>query len=241
MERKEEGLKDGELLVEVPSRFFIETIEKNYIGQLAHALRVSLGEKARLRYSFPMAGTSMVELSKPKGGGLSGGYVAPQSNDPFKGVALRGPVVDPQLNDAYTFDTYIVGESNKLADFHLNQLKQLLVVDLVALVQEDQNGGNVNLTGQQQVLAGLSHGAVGSSDNQDCAVHLGSTGDHVLDIVGVTRAVDVSVVTLLGLVLDVSGVDGDTTLALFGSLIDGGVIGVLRLALQGQILGDSVG
>ena len=108
-------LKDGELLVEVPSRFFIETIEKNYIGQLAHALRVSLGEKARLRYSFPMAGTSMVELSKPKGGGLSGGYVAPQSNDPFKGVALRGPVVDPQLNDAYTFDTYIVGESNKLA------------------------------------------------------------------------------------------------------------------------------
>ena len=55
------------------------------------------------------------------------------------------------------------------------------------------------------------------------------------------RAVDVRVVTLLGLVLDVGGVDGDTTLALFGSLIDGGVIGVLRLALQSQILGDSGG
>ena len=55
------------------------------------------------------------------------------------------------------------------------------------------------------------------------------------------RAVDVRVVTLLGLVLDVGGVDGDTTLALFGSLIDGGVIGVLRLALQSQELGDGRG
>ena len=71
---------------------------------------------------------------------------------------------------------------------------------------------------------GLSHGAVGGSDNQDGAVHLSSAGDHVLDIVGVARAVNVSIVTRLGLILDVSGVDGDTTLALLGSLIDAGVI-----------------
>ena len=105
-------------------------------------------------------------------------------------------------------------EVQQLANFHLDQLQQLLIVDLVALIQEDQHGGHVHLTGQQQVLTSLSHGAVGGGDDQDSAVHLGSTGDHVLDIVGVARAVDVRIVTLGGLILHVSGVDGDTTLAL---------------------------
>ena len=91
------------------------------------------------------------------------------------------------------------------------------------------------------MLTSLSHGAVGGSDDQDSAVHLGSTGDHVLDIVGVARAVDVGIVTSRGLILDVSGVDGDTTLALLGSLIDGRVVGVLSAALHRQILGDSRG
>ena len=113
----------------------------------------------------------------------------------------------------------VAGE--QLTDFHLDELEQLLVVDLIALVQEDNDGGNANLTGEQDVLAGLGHRAVGSGDDQDRAVHLGSTGDHVLDIVGVARAVNVSIVTLLGLILNVSGVDGDAALALFGSLIDG--------------------
>ena len=148
-------------------------------------------------------------------------------------------------------------EVEQLADFHLDQLQQLLIVDLVALVQEDQHGGHVHLTGEQQVLTSLGHGAVGSSDDQDAAVHLGSAGDHVLDIVGVAGAVDVGIVTALdlavlaglvvvaltviGLVLDVSGVDGDTTLTLLGSLIDGRVVGVLSAALHRQILGDGSG
>ena len=55
------------------------------------------------------------------------------------------------------------------------------------------------------------------------------------------RAVDVSVVTLVGLVLNVSGVDRDTTSLLFGGLIDGSVVLELGLALQSQILGDSGG
>ena len=147
-------------------------------------------------------------------------------------------------------------EVEGLADFHLDELEELFVVDLVALVQEDQNGRNVNLTGKQQMLLGLSHRTIGSSDNQDSAVHLSSTGDHVLDIVGVTRAVDVGVVTTLdlnavfaglvvvantvvGLILDVRSVDGDTTLALFRSLIDGRVVGVLGIAEESKVLGDS--
>ena len=47
--------------------------------------------------------------------------------------------------------------------------------------------------------------------------------------------------TVIGLVLDVSGVDGDTTLSLFGSLVDGRVVGVLSAAEHCQILGDGSG
>ena len=50
-----------------------------------------------------------------------------------------------------------------------------------------------------------------------------------------------SVVALVGLILNVSGVDGDAALALLGSLIDVGIVHELSVALHGQDLGDSGG
>ena len=62
---------------------------------------------------------------------------------------------------------------------------------------------HADLAREQDVLARLRHRAVGRGDDEDRAVHLGGAGDHVLDVVGVTRAVDVRVVALRRLVLDV--------------------------------------
>ena len=93
------------------------------------------------------------------------------------------------------------------------------------------------------MLTGLRHRAVGGGDHEDSTVHLSSTGDHVLDVVSVTGGVDVCVVTLLGLVLHVGDVDGNTTGLLFRGLVDliereGSVeIGVLLR----EHLGDSCG
>ena len=112
----------------------------------------------------------------------------------------------------------VLGE--ELAHLHLDELDELLVVDHVALVQRDDEGRHADLAGEQHVLTRLRHRAVGGGDHEDRAVHLGRTGDHVLDVVGVTRAVDVGVVTRLGLVLDVRDRDGDTALTLLGSLVD---------------------
>ena len=53
-----------------------------------------------------------------------------------------------------------------------------------------------------------------------------------------TGAVDVSIVAVVGLVLDVGGGDGDTTLALLRRLVDGAVLEELGVALLGLTLGD---
>jgi hypothetical protein len=91
----------------------------------------------------------------------------------------------------------VAGEAvlgQQFADFHLDQLEQFGIVDQVDLVEEHHDLGHADLTGEQDVLAGLGHGAVGGGHDQNRAVHLGGAGDHVLDVVGVARAVDVGVV-----------------------------------------------
>lgn len=66
----------------------------------------------------------------------------------------------------------------------------------------------------------LGHGSVGAGDDEDGTIHLGRTGDHVLDVVSVTGAVHVGVVAAGGLVLDGGGVDGDTASAFLGGGVD---------------------
>ena len=111
-------------------------------------------------------------------------------------------------------------ESEEVTDLHFYEVEHLFIFHKVYLVHEDEDLRYVNLTGEQDVLTGLRHGTVGGSHHEDSTVHLSSTSYHVLHIVGVARAVHVSVVTLLGLVLNVSGVDGDTALFLFRGVVD---------------------
>ncbi|MNP07917.1 hypothetical protein D3C76_999650 [compost metagenome] len=70
------------------------------------------------------------------------------------------------------------------------------------------------------MLTSLRHRAVSRSYNQDSAVHLSSTGDHVFNVVGVPWAVNVRVVTSRGVILNVRSVDGDTTSFFFWRVID---------------------
>ena len=80
--------------------------------------------------------------------------------------------------------------------------------------------GTPTCAGEQDVLLGLRHRAVGGRHDQDRAVHLGGTGDHVLHIIGVARAIDVRIVAGVGFIFDVRGRNGDAALALFRRLVD---------------------
>jgi hypothetical protein len=65
---------------------------------------------------------------------------------------------------------------------------------------------------------------ISCSNDDDGAIHVGSTRDHVLDVIGVTGAVDVGIVAGGCLIFDVSSGDGDTTLPLFRSFVDGAIL-----------------
>src|SRR4051794_26430562 len=119
----------------------------------------------------------------------------------------------------------------QVANLDLDELEELVVVDHVDLVEEHDDVGHADLAGEQDVLARLRHGAISGRDDQDRAVHLGGARDHVLDVVSVTWAVDVRVVTVLRLVLDVRRGNGDAALALLRSVVD--LLEAARLATVG--------
>ncbi len=115
-----------------------------------------------------------------------------------------------------------------------------MIVNEVDLVHEDKDLRDVDLTGEQDVLTGLRHRTIGSSDNKDSTVHLGCTSNHVLNVVSVAWAVYVCIVAVCSLVLDVGRVDGDTALLLFGSVVDL-VEGLDLISITSDSLSENLG
>ena len=70
------------------------------------------------------------------------------------------------------------------------------------------------------MFASLRHRTVSCGTYQDSTVHLGSTGNHVFNVVGVARAVYVCVVTGFSFVFYVRGINGNTAGFFFRSVIN---------------------
>lgn len=101
-------LQDNSLTIQVPNQFFYEWLEENYVGLLKQSLLNELGSNGRLEYQ--------ILVSDPRKPGMS--------EVPFKGKDIKNPFVipgikktkiNPQLNQDYTFETFIEGDCNKLA------------------------------------------------------------------------------------------------------------------------------
>ena len=134
------------------------------------------------------------------------------------GFAVEG--AESRAADDRSVVAVIFVRRKKIAHFHFNEFEHFFVVDHVALVEEYNETGNVHLTGEKDVLAGLGHGTVGCGYHDDSAVHLCGTGYHVLNVVSVSGAVNVCVVTVGGFVFYVGGVDCDTTLFFLGCVVN---------------------
>src|SRR6266702_2784618 len=88
------------------------------------------------------------------------------------------------------------------------------------------------------MLPRLRHRTIRRRNNQDRPVHLRRTGDHVLHVIRVTRAVDMRVVPLLRLVLDMRRRNRDPARLLLRRLVNLVVRRVRRPARLRQYLRD---
>ncbi len=122
-------LEDNILTIQVPSPFFYEYLEEQYIDILKKTLRKELGNDAKLEYNVVMDQNNInnnkpytvkyptKEKSDLKNKPVSMPYDAEENpiKNPFVIPGIKKLNVDPQLNPNNSFNNFIEGECNKLA------------------------------------------------------------------------------------------------------------------------------
>ncbi len=121
------ALSDGALTLKVPSMFFCEWLEANYIEELRAAIKKELGEGGKLIYSIAIDGSAVghdVQLpSSDRKATLNGPTTIPVNMDanakdfpnPFVIPGLKKVKVNSQLDENYSFDNFVEGDCNRLA------------------------------------------------------------------------------------------------------------------------------
>src|SRR6187200_33788 len=115
------------IVIQVPSQFFFEYLEEHYVNLLAKTLKRELGKEARLEYRIMV--DSGNKTKQPLMMDIPGqGYKMYPNNEmdfpliinnpvknPFVIPGLKKMQIDPQLNPAYLFDSFIEGDCNRVA------------------------------------------------------------------------------------------------------------------------------
>lgn len=116
------SLVDGNLTLLVPSDFYKEYIEENYLSLLSSALRKYIGKGVKLWYSVADTQPKKVEkkesVTTPKNLHVQEVRPPVQSGAVVSHFAMPGIKkvnIDSNLNPNLTFDNFIEGESNKFA------------------------------------------------------------------------------------------------------------------------------
>ena len=120
-------LNGSVLTIQVPSQFFYEWLEEHYVAILRKALKRELSNDARLEYqvvvdnSTHKSGPYTVNIPTATSGTVKNQDIPAsmvlghQIKNPFIIPGLRKLNIESQLNAAYTFDTYVEGDCNRLA------------------------------------------------------------------------------------------------------------------------------
>jgi len=121
------SVKKNILTIQVPSVFFYEWLEENYITLLKKTVKKELGKEGKLEYHIVLAGSSG---KKPYVSKIPSSEQKSIRNNPVNiplnigNSAIRNPFIipglqkiniNPQLNESYTFDAFVEGECNRLA------------------------------------------------------------------------------------------------------------------------------
>ena len=112
-------IQDNVLTIQVPSQFFYEWLEENYVHLLYKALKFEIGEQARLEYSVVVDKGG--DNNKPFTVNVSGNALGFNKNRVNGYDAYKNPqfiqelASDSNLNPNYLFENYIEGDCNRLA------------------------------------------------------------------------------------------------------------------------------
>lgn len=120
-------LQNNVLTIQVPSQFFYEWLEENYVGLLKKVIRKELGPEGRLEYSIVMENiygvkpytvrvpaTNKKEVKNSPVNmplDMSTGNVC----SPFVIPGLKRVTVESNLNPDYSFENFVEGDCNRLA------------------------------------------------------------------------------------------------------------------------------
>lgn len=110
------------LTIQVPSMFFYEWIEEHYVDLLSKTIKRYLGAQGRLEYkiivekngSFIKVPTIVSKEAKNPPVSVSVN-LGNEILNPFIVPGLQKIKIDPQLNQNYTFESFVEGECNNLA------------------------------------------------------------------------------------------------------------------------------
>lgn len=121
-------LSEQILSIQVPSKFFYEWLEEHYVKLLKTALTKELGKDARLVYIIRMENTfgnktpftesipskNRNSLNTQEVDAPLNSYVGELKN-PFVIPGIKNLQIESQLNPNYNFDSFLEGDSNRLA------------------------------------------------------------------------------------------------------------------------------
>lgn len=122
-------LENNVLTIEVPSPFFYEYIEEQYIDILSKILRKEIGNDVKLEYNVVVENNTFSNSqpytvkypTKNKSELKNQPLSLPYQNDeatiknPFVIPGLKKVEIDPQLNPDFSFSNFVEGECNRLA------------------------------------------------------------------------------------------------------------------------------
>jgi chromosomal replication initiator protein len=118
---------DNVLTIQVPSQFFYEWIEENYIHLLRKTIKKELGKDGKLEYSIVMTNKDKFSVNLPatdrnatknQSANMPLDLNAEKSKsfpNPFIIPGLKKIKINSQLNENYSFDNFVEGDCNRLA------------------------------------------------------------------------------------------------------------------------------
>ena len=108
------GFADHMLTLHVPSLYYVEILEGQYLSLLAQAIKTVFGAGTKMRYTYDAAPDTQVTLGDTgESVPVKVAQQAARFGNPFEQPKLED--IDPQLNPRYTFENYCSSTSNKLA------------------------------------------------------------------------------------------------------------------------------